>query len=83
VIAAIVTAFQITAAHLDHIRSDDPARSVRAIAGRREPRGGASQLWVHHDHGVMMPAMMTAMMSNHHHLGHQRLQDHHAGRSKK
>jgi hypothetical protein len=32
---------------------------------------------------MMMPAMMAAMMSNNHHLGHEWLYDRHAGRGKK
>jgi len=32
-----------------------------------------AQLRAHNDHRVVVPTMMTAMMSNNYHLGHQRL----------
>ena len=43
-----------------------------------------SHLMAYNDHGSMVVApMMTAMKGNNYHLGHQRLQDCHAGRGKK
>jgi hypothetical protein len=40
-------------------------------------------LGAYDEHGMMVAAMMTAMMSNNHYLGHERRQDCQAGPGKK
>jgi len=52
---------------------------------KRDARGKPEwHLRAHNDHGVMMTAMMTAMMSNHYNLlSHKRLQSHQGGSGEK
>ena len=58
--------------HFDHIRSDDPARSVSNDYSRGigTAHGPPASITVFHDHGGTVAAMMAAMMSNNHHLAH-------------
>jgi len=69
----------------DHIRSDDPARSVKNYSCGLSRAGSASvHLWAHNDQSMpMVTAMMAAMMSNNNYLAHQRLQHRYTRRGKK